>query len=125
MRHEPSSGVVMDQSGNLYGTTIAGGTASCGCGVVDKLSPGANGVWTYTVLHRFTGYDGAEPDANLTLDDKGNILRYHRDRRCGRRRCGVRDLALDFGRLLNKRPVKFRPGVSSRLRRKVTARECS
>ncbi len=70
---EPSSGVVMDKAGNLYGTTIAGGTASCGCGVVYKLSPGANGAWTYTVLHRFTGYDGAEPDANLTLDDKGNI----------------------------------------------------
>jgi hypothetical protein len=35
--------------------------------------PNANGTWTYTVLHRFTGFDGAEPDANLTLDDKGNI----------------------------------------------------
>ncbi len=69
----PSSGVVMDKAGNLYGTTIAGGTASCGCGVVYKLSPGPNDTWTYTVLHRFTGFDGAEPDANLTLDDKGNI----------------------------------------------------
>jgi uncharacterized repeat protein (TIGR03803 family) len=69
----PSSGVVMDSAGNLYGTTIAGGSASCDCGVVFKLSPGANGVWTYTVLHRFTGSDGAEPDANLTLDSAGNI----------------------------------------------------
>ncbi len=70
----PSSGVVMDSAGNLYGTTIAGGTASCGCGVVYKLSPIANGTWTYTVLHRFTGFDGAQPDANLTLDANGNIF---------------------------------------------------
>lgn len=63
----------MDSAGNLYGTTIAGGDASCDCGVVFKLSPGANDTWTYTVLHRFTGDDGAEPDANLTLDGKGNI----------------------------------------------------
>jgi uncharacterized repeat protein (TIGR03803 family) len=71
--NHPSSGVVMDKAGNLYGVTIAGGTTSCDCGVVYKLSPGANGTWTYTVLHRFTGSDGAEPDANLTLDANGNI----------------------------------------------------
>jgi uncharacterized repeat protein (TIGR03803 family) len=67
---EPSSGVIMDGAGNLYGTTIAGGDASCDCGVVFKLAPGSNGTWNYTVLHRFTG---DEPDANLTLDAKGNI----------------------------------------------------
>jgi uncharacterized repeat protein (TIGR03803 family) len=69
----PSSGVVMDSAGNLYGTTIGGGNASCDCGVVYKLSPNTNGTWTYTVLHHFTGSDGAEPDANLTLDANGNI----------------------------------------------------
>jgi uncharacterized repeat protein (TIGR03803 family) len=68
-----SAGVVMDKAGNLYGTTIAGGDPNCDCGVVYKLSPGSNGKWTYTVLHRFTGYDGAEPDANLILDNKGNL----------------------------------------------------
>jgi uncharacterized repeat protein (TIGR03803 family) len=68
-----SAGVVMDQSGNLYGTTIAGGDPNCDCGVVYKLAPSSNGKWIYTVLHRFTGYDGAEPDANLILDDKGNL----------------------------------------------------
>jgi uncharacterized repeat protein (TIGR03803 family) len=25
------------------------------------------------VLHTFIGYDGAQPDANLTLDSKGNL----------------------------------------------------
>jgi uncharacterized repeat protein (TIGR03803 family) len=69
----PSAGVVMDKAGNLYGTTTAGGTASCGCGVVYKLAPGSNDKWTYTVLHRFTGADGAGPNANLILDDKGNL----------------------------------------------------
>jgi uncharacterized repeat protein (TIGR03803 family) len=63
----------MDKSGNLYGTTIAGGTSSCGCGVVYKLTPGSNGKWKYTVLHRFTGYDGAQPDAYPILDSKGNL----------------------------------------------------
>jgi hypothetical protein len=33
-----------------------------------------NDTWTYTVLHAFTGYDGAQPDANLTLDGKGHVF---------------------------------------------------
>jgi uncharacterized repeat protein (TIGR03803 family) len=69
----PSSGVVMDAAGILYGTTIAGGDASCDCGVVYKLVP-VHGQWVYIVLHRFIGSDGAQPDANLTLDGKGNIF---------------------------------------------------
>jgi uncharacterized repeat protein (TIGR03803 family) len=69
----PSAGVVMDKAGNLYGTTSAGGAASCGCGLVYKLAPGSNGKWTYTVLHRFTGADGAGPNANLILDGQGNL----------------------------------------------------
>jgi uncharacterized repeat protein (TIGR03803 family) len=67
-----SAGVVTDKSGNLYGTTIGGGS-SCDCGVVYKLAPGKNDKWTYTVLHTFEGFDGAQPDANLILDDKGNL----------------------------------------------------
>jgi uncharacterized repeat protein (TIGR03803 family) len=67
-----SAGVVFDRAGNLYGTTIGGGT-QCDCGVVYKLAPQANGKWNYTVLHRFTGADGAQPDANLIVDDKGNL----------------------------------------------------
>jgi uncharacterized repeat protein (TIGR03803 family) len=69
----PSSGVVMDKTGNLYGVTIAGGDRNCQCGVVYKLAPNANGKWIYTVLHRFTGFDGAQPDANLILDTNGNL----------------------------------------------------
>jgi uncharacterized repeat protein (TIGR03803 family) len=69
----PGGGVAMDKMGNLYGATIAGGTSSCSCGVVYKLTPGLQGAWKYTVLHRFTGFDGAQPDANLILDSKGNL----------------------------------------------------
>ena len=68
----PGAGVVMDRLGNLYGTTIYGGSG-CDCGVVYKLAPGKNGKWTYTVLHTFVGSDGAQPDANLILDEKGNL----------------------------------------------------
>jgi uncharacterized repeat protein (TIGR03803 family) len=70
---EPGGGVVLDNAGNLYGTTIAGGDPNCGCGVVYELSPGKDGKWTYTVLHTFVGSDGAQPDANLVIDDKGNL----------------------------------------------------
>jgi uncharacterized repeat protein (TIGR03803 family) len=71
----PSSGVVLDSQGNLYGTTGGGGIGSCaeGCGVVYKLAPGQGGNWKYTVLHRFTGPDGAIPGGGLILDNKGNL----------------------------------------------------
>jgi uncharacterized repeat protein (TIGR03803 family) len=36
------------------------------------LSP-ANGSWTFTVLHQFTGKDGANPYASLLLDVAGNL----------------------------------------------------
>jgi uncharacterized repeat protein (TIGR03803 family) len=68
----PGGAVVRDKAGNLHGTTIYGGSG-CGCGVVYKLSPGSKGKWKYTVLHRFIGSDGAQPDANLILDRKGNL----------------------------------------------------
>ena len=70
---EPSAGVVLGKSGEMYGTTIAGGDPNCDCGVVYKLAPRHDGKWKYTVLHRFTGFDGAQPDANLILDRKGNL----------------------------------------------------
>jgi len=67
------AGVIFDRAGNLYGTTPGGGDPNCQCGVVFKMTPGANGKWTYSVLHRFIGTDGFDPEAGLTLDSKGNI----------------------------------------------------
>src|SRR5271169_4765917 len=51
----PSSGLVADAEGNLYGTTQIGGNSSgCGpfgfnsCGVVFKLAPDGSGGWNYS-----------------------------------------------------------------------------
>lgn len=68
----PRGGVVFDQTGNLYGTTAAGGTH--GFGVVFKLVPNADGTWTKKLLHNFTGgVDGSVPFAGLTIDTVGNL----------------------------------------------------
>jgi uncharacterized repeat protein (TIGR03803 family) len=69
----PAGGLVMDKSGNLYGVAAAGGDPNCDCGVIYKLAPAGNGKWAYTVLHRFAGIDGAQPDAQLILDKNGNL----------------------------------------------------
>jgi uncharacterized repeat protein (TIGR03803 family) len=71
--NHPGGGVILDGAGNLYGTTIAGGSPNCGCGVVFKLSPQTGGTWKYTLLHTFVGTDGAQPDANLTLGPDGKL----------------------------------------------------
>ncbi|HXM19839.1 MAG TPA: choice-of-anchor tandem repeat GloVer-containing protein [Terriglobales bacterium] len=65
--------LVFDRAGNLYGIS-AGGIGPCngGCGVVFKLSPGANGKWTHHVLHRFSGPDGGDP-LPLTMDNEGHL----------------------------------------------------
>jgi len=71
----PSGTLAMDPAGNLYGVA-GGGIGPCGgggCGVVYKMTPDSNGKWTYTVLHRFIGTDGALPVAGPTLDDKGKV----------------------------------------------------
>jgi uncharacterized repeat protein (TIGR03803 family) len=71
--NDPAAGVVMGKSGELHGTTFAGGDPNCYCGVVFKLAPAKGGTWKYTVLHRFVAIDGAQPGASLILDSKGNL----------------------------------------------------
>jgi uncharacterized repeat protein (TIGR03803 family) len=67
----PSSGVIFDQQGNLYG--VAGGGA-LDHGVVYELSPASDGQWTETVLYNFTGgADGGLPEGNLVADSAGNL----------------------------------------------------
>jgi uncharacterized repeat protein (TIGR03803 family) len=67
----PAAGVVMDSSGNLYGTTESDG--AYGFGSVFKLTPSENG-WIYTALHDFSGgADGLYPVAGVTLDANGNL----------------------------------------------------
>jgi uncharacterized repeat protein (TIGR03803 family) len=71
--------LILDGSGNLYGTTVYGGRsgdphcATIGCGTVFELSP-ANGGWTYQTLFKFGGgTDGANPTASVILDKSGNL----------------------------------------------------
>jgi uncharacterized repeat protein (TIGR03803 family) len=67
----PESGLLLDASGNLYGTTTGGGTL--GDGTVFELTPTANG-WSETVLYSFQGgTDGYYPDTNLVMDDAGDL----------------------------------------------------
>jgi len=72
----PTSGVIRDGAGNLFGTTAYGGApcaslGSTGCGTVFELSP--NG--TETILHSFAGgaNDGANPSGGLLQDAAGNL----------------------------------------------------
>jgi hypothetical protein len=78
----PSTALVLDSKGNLYGATSQGGTGDCkegnqvvGCGVVFELSPPSSGdIWTETILHNFAGgSDGIYPNGNLVFDSAGNL----------------------------------------------------
>ncbi len=68
-------GLIFDKAGNLYGTTFDGGIGPLGgFGTVFELTPKADGSWTETVLHRFTGgRDGAFPYSGLVFDAAGNL----------------------------------------------------
>jgi uncharacterized repeat protein (TIGR03803 family) len=66
----PAAGLVFDQAGNLYGTTIGGGPSLDGT-VFQLMRSGTS--WTETVVHRFTGSDGAYPVDSLIFDDAGNL----------------------------------------------------
>ena len=67
----PYSGLLVGADGNLYGTTIRGGTGEYG--TVFELSH-SNGGWTETVLYNFTANgDGGEPMATLVADAAGNL----------------------------------------------------
>ena len=64
----PAAGVVRDSAGNLYGTTVGGGTAYAG--VVYKL----NAAGGESALFSFTGgADGDFPYASVILDPAGSL----------------------------------------------------
>jgi uncharacterized repeat protein (TIGR03803 family) len=64
----PTGSLARDKAGNLYGTTMWGGTL--GFGTVFELTTSGSLV----TLHNFTGKaDGANPFAGVTLDSSGNL----------------------------------------------------
>jgi len=72
---EPYKGVTLGPQGDIFGTTVTGGSGGCegGCGVVYELS-NSGGTWTQTVVHAFTGGDdGAGPGAGLTIDANDDV----------------------------------------------------
>jgi uncharacterized repeat protein (TIGR03803 family) len=75
----PTSGLTMDPSGGLFGTTTDGGPYDCFttyCGTAFELKPPSRPgrPWTEIVLYRFSaGVGGNNPDAGLTLDGAGDL----------------------------------------------------
>jgi uncharacterized repeat protein (TIGR03803 family) len=65
----PEAGVIMDSSGNLYGTTRTGGSSNDG--TIFEL---AHGSGTISVLASFNGSNGANPYAGLIMDSSGNLF---------------------------------------------------
>lgn len=63
----PTSTLIQNASGALYGTTQLGGPFNVG--TVFQLAPPANlgSAWTETVLHGFTGYSASTPDGRDPL----------------------------------------------------------
>jgi hypothetical protein len=70
---DPMSGVILDNHGRMYGTTISGGN---NWGIAFELKR-SGGKWKQVMLHNFCSQnycaDGASPYAPLTLDRRGNL----------------------------------------------------
>ena len=68
----PAAPLVFDAAGNLYGTTVDGGTNSVGA--VFEMTPNGKGGWTEFKIHNFgAGEDGTRPEAGLIFDNAGNL----------------------------------------------------
>jgi uncharacterized repeat protein (TIGR03803 family) len=97
----PSSILLFDSEGNLYGTTQGGGDGSAcdyqgGCGTVFRLSPQGDGSWSETVLYNFCSLsgcvDGLNPGGDLVRDKAGNLYGTAdggTNRNCNGEGCGV------------------------------------
>lgn len=69
----PSSELLLDADGNLYGNALQGGANNLGA--VYRLSPPRvpGGRWTESVIHSFDGTDGSAPFGRLIFDDVGAV----------------------------------------------------
>jgi uncharacterized repeat protein (TIGR03803 family) len=67
--HSPYGPVVLDKSGNIYGTTLDGGTGCATCGTVWQLSAGQ----LTTLVNLDMNTTGIEPFNGLAMDNAGNL----------------------------------------------------
>jgi hypothetical protein len=68
----PFSGVILDQAGDLVGTTENGGSALQG--TVFEVTPEGSGKVTESLIHQFDGEaDGSFPQTGLTLGAAGSL----------------------------------------------------
>jgi uncharacterized repeat protein (TIGR03803 family) len=89
---QPRSSLIIDRHGNLYGTTVGGGTGgSGGGGTIYELIPSGSS-WTEKILYRFSPYtNGANPQAELLFGRGGSFYgttTYGGDNACPQG-CGV------------------------------------
>jgi uncharacterized repeat protein (TIGR03803 family) len=66
---DPLSNVVVDQNGNAFGATNAGGAS--GLGTIYEVAAGSGVV---TTLASFDGTDGSRPEDTLLLDKSGDLF---------------------------------------------------
>ncbi len=71
----PASNLVVDAKGNLFGTTLYGGSGHCGsgCGTVFELSPTRGGYVEHVIYSFQGGGDGGYADAGLVADQAGGF----------------------------------------------------
>lgn len=87
---DPQAGLILDQAGNLYGTTIH--SSPTGMGTVFRIDTTGN---NYSVLYTYSGgADGSEPWGPVVMDKAGNLYgttRYGGNLSCGQsgEGCGV------------------------------------
>jgi uncharacterized repeat protein (TIGR03803 family) len=70
----PLAGVILDGSGNIYGTTALGGLyCGDGCGTIFRIAPGGTETVLYSFCSQTNCPDGGNPQSGLVLDGADNL----------------------------------------------------